>query len=456
MPKILFAARYSVIEPLGLLHLSAIAKQEQWDPFIVLFRGTDFTDVSSAIECIKPDLVGFSLYTGNHQKVLEYIKTLTIPTILGGYHATYFPDECLKYADYVVLSEGLHGLRSILRQEAPKGIVPFTQQEPITAPDRVTLYSAYPEFNNSPIKSIITHTGCPFACSYCYNSSKINGKRLFPFSARTVKSVIGEIKNIIKFSPATKIVYFQDDVFGADLKWLKEFADKNKIKFHAQTRFEYANPKSHVCRERLNILKDCGCTGLTLAIESASPVIRKELLNRHTPQDLIFSSMSYLSKVGFKVRTEQMLGLPYGLTKEKTSVGIKADLEILKLNVKLKEETGLPTLAWASIFSPYQGTVLGKYCKDNGFYEGDNVDAPETFFQRSVLQMKKEWMGQWMNGEELLDYRNKLDALRNIFQLSARLPKGHEFAEEFISGLPTLDGLSATLRKFSYDTELYI
>ena len=34
MRKILFGAKYSVIEPLGLLHLASVAKQEGFDPHV--------------------------------------------------------------------------------------------------------------------------------------------------------------------------------------------------------------------------------------------------------------------------------------------------------------------------------------------------------------------------------------------------------------------------------------
>ena len=59
-----------------------------------------------------------------------------IITVIGGPHATYFPSEAEKHADYVVMSEGFHSLRKILKGEAEKGIMPMKEKEQFPHPDR--------------------------------------------------------------------------------------------------------------------------------------------------------------------------------------------------------------------------------------------------------------------------------------------------------------------------------
>lgn len=492
--KVLLGAKHSVVEPLGLLHLATVAKQEGWDSKIVLVEKDDFSKLEKTIDEYRPSIVGYTVYTGNHLQTFSYFDKLkamhrNIKTIFGGPHATYFPQESSRHADYVVLSEGFSGFRKILRDEVKPGIIHLTTQEPFPLPDRQNFYKDYIKYRDSPIKSIITQTGCPFNCTYCYNSSNLEDiadalspqqiqemkkalhplGRLFPRSLRPVDDIINELSMIKEISPKTQMIYFQDDVFvGVGNDWIKEFHQKFPVfgvSFHAQIRFEYADPKNPKSRERLELMREAGCTGLTIAIESASPIIRQEVLNRNMKEDLMFEVFKYLNSLGYKVRTEQMLGLPYGATSKPTKINLDADLETLELNVRLKEATGLPTMAWASIFAPYRGTKIGEYCKQHGFYVSGNNDVPETFFDRSVLSFPKQWAGPslsidkkelWLEEQQQEIYKDKLQLLRDLFNVFAMVPKGHKLANTFLEQEDkSYFGLSTVTRRHLYDSVLY-
>ena len=124
MKRVLLGAKYSVIEPLGLLHLSSIAKEEGWQPKITLVKDNNFKDFDKTLNEFNPQYVGFTVYTGNHRQIFSYCdklkeKNKNIKIIFGGPHATYFPQESLRYADYVVVSEGFNGFREILKDNTP-------------------------------------------------------------------------------------------------------------------------------------------------------------------------------------------------------------------------------------------------------------------------------------------------------------------------------------------------
>lgn len=489
MKKILLGATHSVIEPLGLLHLSTIAKQEGYNAKILMAKG-GFDKFDETLREYSPQMLGFTVYTGNHLSVFNYLDKIRergIKVIVGGPHATYFPRESANHADYVVLSEGFNSFRSILKGKTGKGIVHLSGREDFPSSDRESFYKDNKEYDDSPIKSVIASTGCPGACTYCYNSSTLDsiedsltefqkeemsfalrGNKLFPKSLRSIDDVISEVDNIRNISPNTKMIYFQDDIFGADINWVREFTakykDKIKMPFHAQLRFEFANPRSEKSKERLDRLRDAGCTGLTLAIESSSPMIREEILNRKMDNGLMFESFEYMAHLGYKVRTEQMLGLPCGATSQETRINLEADLATLELNVKLKEHTGLPTMAWASIFAPYKGTKIGEYCKKHGFYHGRNNDVPETFFKRSVLNFPKNYIGPelvagmpiWMNEDEQNKYRDNMQMLRDLFSYFSMVPEGHKLAERFIKSKDhSYASLSKNTRHHLYDDVLY-
>jgi radical SAM superfamily enzyme YgiQ (UPF0313 family) len=472
--RVLLGASHSIIEPLGLLHLGTVAKQEGWDIRYVLVKDSDFSVVDDMVKEFKPDLFGFTLYSGNHVPVFDYLRAFRkaypdIQTSLGGPHPTYFPGSCREYVDYVVVSEGFDSFRRILRGKVNPGIVHLSKSEPFTVAEREQFYKDCPDHLKSPIKSVITQTGCPFSCNYCFNSSNLDfiandlslkqlkemsavvggSKKLFPSQIRSVDDVIEEIYTIKNISPETQMIYFQDDVFvRADTAWIKEFQKKFHgmgMNFHIQVRFEYVNPESSIIREKIDLLREAGCNGMTMAIESGNATIRKEVLNRPMKEELMFKTFEYLSKLNYRVRTEQMLGLPCGATSKETPINLESDIQTLALNVRLKQATGLPTTAWASIFTPYSGTNLGKYCKKYGFYSGDNADVPTTFFERSILNFPKHYMGEglrntdpnnsafWYSPHELMSYKNDMQFLRDYFDYFAMIKDGDQLFRKVLA-----------------------
>jgi radical SAM superfamily enzyme YgiQ (UPF0313 family) len=468
--RILFGAEYSLIEPLGLLHLAGLARDEGWDRKICLIKDHDFTEFFELVKDYKPDMVGFNVYTGNHIQLFKAFQQLkrdnpSTVTIIGGPHASYFPAEAAKSCDYVVMSEGFGPLRRILRGEADPGVLLSRKTETFPHPDRQTLYDDYPEHRDSAIKSIISMTGCPYSCTYCYNSSTMNdikdgvgpeladklgtamsmSGRLFPHNVRSIESVLKEGREVADRWGA-QVIYFQDDVFGMDEKpngflenMGKQWRQTVGIPYHAQMRWEMTKSK-----KRLGLIRESGGFGLTLAIEAADAAIRKEVLNRGMHDDIVSEGMKSVIAHGFKIRTEQISGLPYGATQEASPINLEADLGLVQLNVDLRATAGGPTMAWASTLAPYKGTKLYAYCDRHGHYKGDNSDIPDTFFERSVLRFPKEWTGPslaerqddpsvWLEEDDLNTYKNQNAELRRKFNFFTLIPEGHKLAKTYLT-----------------------
>ena len=73
---VLLGASQSVIEPLGLLHLAGVAKQEGYKPKIRLFKGGDFSPIDQAVKEFNPGFLGLTVYTGNHIPIFSYLDQL--------------------------------------------------------------------------------------------------------------------------------------------------------------------------------------------------------------------------------------------------------------------------------------------------------------------------------------------------------------------------------------------
>lgn len=384
--RIILVGRHYIIEPLGLIYLAGLAKSIGWEVLVHLVKEGDFMSLFEEIKRFKPDMVGFTIWTGYHLKAFaacDSVRQMGIPVIIGGPHATYFTVECLRHADYVAKGEGFRTFRRILQGEVPSGIHfdPERVAEGFPNPERATLYDSYPELGQSPIKSIMASVGCPFTCSYCYAPVYNDMYDGFKLKVRPVDSVIDEALAIKARWPLS-MIYFQDDIFGFSMKWLAEFTTKWRarvgVPWHCQIRLELTRDAN-----RLDLFREGGCTGITLAIESGNAFLRESVLCRAMEDAIIMDGCGRIKERGLTLRTEQILAVPFS--------DISTDLGTLGLNCRLN-----PEMAWTSILAPYGGTAMGTIASNFGFYGGVNDDLQESFFDRSVLH-------QTFDGREVIE-----------------------------------------------------
>jgi len=325
------------------------------------------------------------------------------------------------------------------------------------APDRKTFYKDNPDMFANPIKNSICGEGCPFACTYCYNVAWNSPEMYGRFERRVIRpidDVISELKEL-KSDGNTKLIYFQDDVFGFEMEWMEKFmprySDEVSIPFHAQLRLELAHGKNG--KRRLQLMKEAGCTGVTVAIESGDYKVRDVMLDRAMKDYHIFDGCRNIADVDLTLRTEQILAVPEPTTKPGGSA-IGVDLKTLRVNVLAGA-----TISWTAILAPYGGTELGKKCVELGLYPADklttNNDIKDSFFDESALAYSQL-------------YKDQVRVLQRWFSTFARYDRGHEVASEFLRTTlpqhdhPTIEDFlvpSTDIGKITkvtlYDNELY-
>jgi radical SAM superfamily enzyme YgiQ (UPF0313 family) len=405
--KALLITKPFVIEPLGLMYLSASAKGQGHE--IDLALTTD--NLEERIREFKPDVVGYSIMTGDQKFYLDLnqrLKTkMPFTTVIGGPHATFFPEIVVQEGvDIVCRGEGeeafcelLNSLRDgkdisgisnlyvknngkITKNEIRK----FAEIDSLPFPDR-DLLSKIPSVKDGPIKHFIASRGCPFNCSYCFNEeySLIYSGKGSRVRFRDPQKVVEEIKQVLSSSP-TKFVYFQDDTFTLNANWLKKFSEvyskEVSFPFHCHVR---ANTLDQT---RAESLKRAGCYSVHIALETANDRIRNEILSRNMSQEQIVNACAILKKNDIKFLVQNIIGLPTGT--------IEDDLKTLELNIACK-----PDYAWVSIFQPYPGTRLGEYCRKNGLYNGNFEDLESNFFDSSKLNFSEEYKSQLSNLQKL-------------------------------------------------------
>jgi radical SAM superfamily enzyme YgiQ (UPF0313 family) len=287
----------------------------------------------SILRELEPDLICFGLT--NSQKyvaadltrlVRQHLKT---PIMWGGHHATTDPEWCLQYSDFVCRGESDHAILEIAERIANgKGVedvrnvwlkanggkiiqnpqrplildldsLPFPDHDADTCYfiDHDTLSHAkpFPESLLHTSYMTITVRGCPYHCSYCYNSYF---KKLYPRQRfvrfRSIPNVIAELKET-KQRMGHFYLEILDPIFTLRPKHVAEFVEA----YHREVNepfWCYTHPR--LTRERA-IAALAGCEDfqyIIMGIQSASSDIADKRFHRVQKKEDILRGAAILNK----------------------------------------------------------------------------------------------------------------------------------------------------------------
>jgi len=304
------------------------------------------------IEKINPDIIAFSALTSNYQwslRMASKIKAkMGTPIIFGGFHATMVPDVVIKNdcVDMVCIGEGEEPFAELLKNwnnkkkyktrniwfKKGKKIIKneirslIQNLDSLPFPDKEIFYEKLPKsYRRNTF--IITSRGCPFACSYCGNNAlrKIYSGKGCYVRQRSVDNVIEELLQIKrKYKP--KHIFFVDDIFGVNIRWLREFIGKYKSKVGLQ--FTCNGHFKLFTEESIALLKSGGCKLITFGLQSGSERIRNTILNRHEKN----SDVERISKICHRLKINFSMDYIINIPKEKE----EDILESLKFYNKIK------------------------------------------------------------------------------------------------------------------------
>jgi radical SAM superfamily enzyme YgiQ (UPF0313 family) len=415
--KILLVIHDLITIPLGISYISAVARERGHD---VEVASLSEEDLSRAVRDFGPDVVAFGATSGFHQTYLDAVASIRdstdAVTVMGGAHATFFPevvlenpqlDFCLRGESeeaFLQLLEHLEGKRpadevgNLVRSRdgemVMNPLLPLQQDlDSIPFPDR-TFYNRYGMANRRAV-FVITGRGCPYGCTYCFNHAF---KRLYSglgmtCRKRSVGNVLEEIRRLRGMMPSLSMIVFQDDIFILDREWTLEFCRRYPrevgLPFHCHLRANLVD------EEIARALKRAGCHSIKMAIESASPRLRNDILGRNMSNATIERAFRAVREAGIVIVSQNILALPTGTFED--------DLDTLRLNCRLK-----PDFAFATLLQPYPRTQIGEFCRDRGLLRDDAGDSlPDSFFDGTVLEVPD---------------RERRERLRKLFALSIEFP----------------------------------
>ena len=277
-----------------------------------------------------------------------------VKTVFGGPHYLFFSKVKQEHADIIIRGDGEQAIVDAVEGRAHKDLSPTSNLDDLPHPDRALLYNDdFPVVKNNVIRNFIACRGCPYKCTYCYNSNKewqamVGGEGRLRY--HSPQWIVDDIERTFH-DHGGELVSFVDDIFGVDMGWLEEFTreyQRLRYPFFAQLR-----PKL-ITEERVKLLKAAGIHIASFAIESGNEETRAEVLDRRESNDLIENGANILRRHGVKFRMQNLLGLP-------VDDPLADAMETLRFNIKCK-----PTLSWCSLLQAYPGTVIADYVVKKG------------------------------------------------------------------------------------------
>ncbi len=416
--------------PLGIMQLSAIAKQEGYETQLGLLSKED---VLEKIKTSKPSLICYGGTTGEHKYYTEFNQKLKASgaspiTLVGGSHATFFPEviEEGKY-DYLIKGEAEIAFRKFIIG-LKEGIL---SKEKVITSDRLVKNLDSLPFPDRELfaeekvnQGFMMSRGCPYTCSYCFNHSlKEMYKGQKYLRKRSIDNIIEEMKQV-KDRYNFKTMKIFDDIITAKVDdWFKEFCERYKkeigISFWALNRYDL------ISDEMVVLLKNAGCKALQLSVEAVDDDIRNNLLKRNMSKAQILRGQKICRDNGIKVITNVMIGLP--------GTSIETDIEAVNFVVDNKfDYVDFP------IFQPYPKTELGEKCIAEGLFSGDYNKLDLTYNDESVLNFDAK-------------HKNKLRNLSFLGTIAVLNPKTKDFILKDLIDSPYTDFYLHLYNKYKYE-----
>jgi radical SAM superfamily enzyme YgiQ (UPF0313 family) len=261
--------RYRIWKPLSLLVLARLTPPE-WELTILdeNLRRPDYAGLP------RPDLVGITAFTSQAPRAYQiaaHFRSLGVPVVMGGIHATMCMDEVLGQVDSVVTKEAEVIWPQVLRDAQAGNLQKHYEggHVPVESfvPARQDLLPEGYAFG-----TIQTTRGCPLNCSFC-SVTTFNGAQ---YRQRPVDDVVREFATI----PEKRILVVDDNLVGTRPDHIARakdlFSALAKAKLHkewiAQATINFSDDD-----ELMSLAWKAGCRGVFIGFESPTADGLREL-----------------------------------------------------------------------------------------------------------------------------------------------------------------------------------
>jgi len=364
--------------PLGIGYLSAVLENEGFDVTVLdcivegyeeennhgngeITFGLKDAEIRRRIKEFAPDFVGISCLLSrqvhNAYRICSIAKEVNenIQTISGGCHPSALPNQVISNAnvDHLVIGDGENAILQIVKGER-HGIVnggdvdfkempwPARHLFPMEKYFKINMpTSTYSPHNR--ITQIELTRSCPFNCCFCA-TTQFRGK----YQKREINDCLAEI-TFLKEKYQVEELDIIDSNLIVDKKWTKDLLRGIK-----DIGISWANPGGiwvgGLDDELLFLMKESGCYQLSLAIESSTSRILKEVINKPTDIEMVGPVVNTCKKIGIDLHAFFVCGFP-----EQSKQEMINDFEFaMKMGFTSASFNIISPLPGSSIFEKYK------------------------------------------------------------------------------------------------------
>lgn len=353
-----------IVMPLGLMYLSSYLKAHSSAEVVGIIdypmeegRLVESENLDAFIESTArnaisspPDILAFSLNlsTSHHfflmcSKILRSVwPQATI--VVGGVHATNYTRQLLEtgLVDFVFRGEGEVALARFVEQVAEgtsvkvRGVyaptddvaapnpsldlcdmvddldsLPFPDWDLIDTERYVLGITRFPKkHGDAPhrMAEIFTSRGCPFRCTFC-SSHTVHGRRV---RFRSVGNIVSEVRALFDRYGVTTF-FPEDDGFNVNkARTLELLSSLRALKIPGfEMQFPNGLSVASTDEEVVDSLIATGMRMATLAIESGSPHVQKNIIQKNCNLDKAKRLVAFIRSRGIRVRCYFILGFPH-------------------------------------------------------------------------------------------------------------------------------------------------
>ncbi len=365
----------SAMPPLGLLSVAAYTESKGHSVKVLDVHVEKFSaeEVIQYLEQTRPKVAGFSVVTAtaNAAHAIARLVKQVVPdclVVFGGVHPEAMPAEvlCNLAVDVVVRGDGeepflelVQGLPleeiggisyrqgSTVIHNRPRPVEMNLDKYPFPAYHLAPMDKYYPAigaYKRLPAINMVMTRGCPGKCNFC-NSAKTT------LRTRSAEHVVEEIK-YLKKTYGIREIQFYDDTFTVMKPNVMKFCEL-MIKENLDITWAAFVRSDCFSEEMAKAMKKAGCHQVLIGVESGDEEILRNIgktINREKTAETI----RIARKVGIDSRAAFIFG-----NQGETVASMKKTLDFsLELD---------PDIALYNICTPYPGTQLYKWAKENDY-----------------------------------------------------------------------------------------
>ena len=229
----------------------------------------------------KPDLAAVSVMTPlapRGYEIADRFRSMGVPVVIGGIHASNMPHEAAAHADAVAVGEADELWPRILADTEKNALKPIYRQSSFTAMEQIPPAdrSIYPPKGYFFENMIQTTRGCPYRCEFCTVTAFFGGT----YRVRPIQHVMKEVESLRR---ARGYIFFADDNLVARPEHagnLMEQLARHRLRWVCQAPVTIAQDE-----QMLRDFARAGCHGIFIGFESLNTRNLEMMGKRHNRVD---------------------------------------------------------------------------------------------------------------------------------------------------------------------------